>query len=151
MDSVRRILAYGTAYLLWMVTIALSVLGAIVARSTYQLLLTTTAWHRYTLHALNQFLTFFLAFLLLCLIVFVESFYRTGVRRGDLLARFCLLTAIELAFFAVLHVIRVILLWVSGASVALGFAIMVGELAGAAVFSLLARRLRRPTSTAVRR
>jgi len=106
---VRRILTYVLVYLLWLVTAALGVLSAVWVHGTLQLALVTTSWHRYSLNAVDKFSMFFLGLLLLGMFIFSEYYYRTGARKGKLLSRFGLFTAVELGILLVMYGIRLVL------------------------------------------
>jgi len=93
------------AYLLWAVTVVLGVLDAMVIRDTYKYALDTTSWHRYTLNAIDKVATVLLALALVIMLIFWEYYYRTGVQRGRLLERFCLMTAVESGLLFLSHVI----------------------------------------------
>lgn len=67
------------------------------------LTLGATGWDRYAVHALNQFGFLFMAIVGLGIIVFTEHFYRTGVEKQRLFARFLLITTLELLFLTILH------------------------------------------------
>jgi hypothetical protein len=107
-DGTRTLLRYGLAYLLWLVTIGLAVLAALVVRESFDFLVALNALHRYTAHAVSNFLFLVLGVLVLIVIIFAEHWYRTGVPRGLLAARFGRLAAILLAVIAFLHSARAI-------------------------------------------
>jgi hypothetical protein len=116
-DGARTLLRYGVAYLLWLVTVALALLAALVVRDSYALLIALNPVHRYTAHALSNFLFLLLGVLVLIVIVFAEHWYRTAVGRGLLAGRFGRLAAILVAVIALLHSIRAIAeVWIGQAS-----------------------------------
>ncbi|RIK44274.1 MAG: hypothetical protein DCC55_02890 [Chloroflexi bacterium] len=107
-DGARTLLRYGVAYFLWLVTIALAVLAALVVRDSYSFLIAVNPLHRYAAHAISNFLFLILGLLLLIVIIFAEYWYRTGVEKGRLAARFGRLVAILVAVIALLHSARAI-------------------------------------------
>jgi hypothetical protein len=111
----QELAQYMLAYFLWAVAIALAVLAAMVARETYLLLVALNPIHRYTAHAINNFLVLLLGLLVLGLIVFAEHYYRTAVPQGRLAARFARLTMVLVGVIATLHTVRVIALASAGA------------------------------------
>ncbi len=99
-------LHYALAYLLWLITSAIAVLGATVLRSTYQILLAFDFSQRYTARAVDDFSVLVIGIGLVVLVIFVEHHYRTGVPKGQLWLRFCWLTFVELGLIALLHVVQ---------------------------------------------
>ncbi|MCS7222814.1 MAG: hypothetical protein RML36_14940 [Anaerolineae bacterium] len=136
----KRVLIYGLAYLLWAVTALLGALGVAVIRDTYQRALLLTSWHRYTLNAIDKFATVFLALALVVLLIFWEHHYRTGVQRGQLLQRFCLMTAIELGVLFLAHAVGFTLQRPFRFIHEGGFYLLL-EMSGLVVFAWLASRL----------
>jgi len=72
------------------------------------IILGITPWDRYLEHTLNQFGFLFLAILGLCVIVFTEYYYRTGVEKNRLFVRFFGVTFVELLFILAAHLARAI-------------------------------------------
>lgn len=97
---------YGLAYLLWAVSMILSVFCGLVLRDVYQAIIYAAGWHRYTASAADKFLILAAAIGLLVAFVVTEYLYRTGVEKRRLWPRFSLVTAIELSILGVLHLIR---------------------------------------------
>jgi len=96
---------YLLAYLLWIVSLALGVLIAITIRAAYQLAMAVTSTDRYVFRAVDNFSIVFLGLLLIGLLVFTESYYRTGVEKGKLLRRFGRLTAIQVGILVLMYVV----------------------------------------------
>ena len=86
-----------------------------------------TGWDRYAVHALNQFGFLFMAVVGLGVIVFTEQFYRTGVEKQRLFARFLLITTLELLFLTILHLAGLISEIVLGIFAPASLFIVVGE------------------------
>lgn len=101
---------YGLAYLFWAITVALAFVALLVWRSTALIILGMTPWDRYIEHALNQFGFLLLAIIGLCVIIFAEYYYRTGVEKRCVLRRFLLLSSIEVLVIALAHGVQ----WIGG-------------------------------------
>ncbi|MFN8486859.1 MAG: hypothetical protein U0350_04650 [Caldilineaceae bacterium] len=97
---------YVLAYLLWLITGTVAVIGAMVLRSTYQILLAFDFSQRYTARAVDDFSVLGLGIGLVALVIFVEHHYRTAVQNGQLWVRFCRLTFIELGLIALFHFVQ---------------------------------------------
>ncbi len=110
----RQVPKYVLAYLLWVVSIALGALGALLIRQAISgmfgiALLNADPEQEFSLrmqsNAADRFGVIILGIVLLMLIVVAEHFYRTGVQQGRLLRYFSLFTAIELAVLLVSNTI----------------------------------------------
>jgi len=106
----RQVPKYVLAYLLWVVSIALGALGALMIRQAVSgmfgiALLNAVPEQEFSLrmqsNAADRFGVVILGIVLLMLIVVAEHYYRTGVQQGRLLRYFSLFTAIELAVLLV--------------------------------------------------
>ena len=97
---------YALAYLLWAISVALSVINLLVWRTSLTIALGVTAWDRYFEHAINQFGFLIMAIVVLSVVVGVEHYYRTGVPKNRLWARCLLVTLWEFVFIALAHLIR---------------------------------------------
>jgi len=99
---------YVLAYLLWAVSVASALAILLISRSAFMVVLGVTQWDRYVEHAINQFGFLFLAIFGLSVIVFTEHFYRTGVEKNRLFARFFLISLLELIFLTLAHGTRLL-------------------------------------------
>lgn len=99
---------YVLAYLFWAISVAIAIAILLASRSSVMVVLGLTSWDRYFEHAINQFGFLFLAIFGLAVIVFTEHFYRTGVEKNRLFARFFLITFLELLSLAVVHLVRIV-------------------------------------------
>lgn len=99
---------YVLAYTLWAVSVVLAIMALLSWRSSAMIILGVTPWNRYLEHALNQFGFLFLAILGLCVIVFTEYYYRTGVEKERLFIRFFFVTFVELLFLTGAHLARLV-------------------------------------------
>ncbi len=138
----KQFVSYGTAYLLWAVTIAGSLLLAVVMRATYHFALEQTAWDRYSLSAIERFATLFLGMILVVLFIFTEHFYRTAVEKERLWERFIRVSAIGLGIYAAIGSIRVAMEWSVGVFEWISFLLVVVAVTGTALLDWLARWLR---------
>lgn len=133
-------LRYLLAYFCWAVSVVLVVLDLLVWRSSLMIILGMTSWDRYLEHAVNQFGFLFLAIVGLAFIIFSEYFFRTGVEKNRLLARFFLVTLIAILMLTLAHLARL------GGEIVLGFftsatlLIVVAELVICALLFWLYRR-----------
>jgi hypothetical protein len=117
---------YALAYLLWAISVIVAFIALLASRSSVMIALGVTQWDRYFEHALNQFGFLFLALFGLAVIIFIEHFYRTGVEKHRLFARFYFITFLELLYLSIIHAARltgeillglfspITLMWVGG-------------------------------------
>ena len=110
MNKPISIARYGLAYFFWAITVALAFVALLVWRSSAMIALGMTNWDRYLEHALNQFGFLVLAIVGLCVIIFAEFYYRTGVQNQRLVQRFSLITFIEVLAVALAHLVQ----WIGG-------------------------------------
>ena len=134
---------YALAYLCWVITVAFAFLALVVSRTSIMLTLGATGWDRYAVHALNQFGFLFMAIVGLGVIVFTEHFYRTGVEKQRLFARFLLITTLELLFLTLLHLAGLISEIVLGIFATASLFIVIGEGVLALVLYGVYRRISR--------
>ena len=118
---------YALAYLFWAISMTLAFVALLVSRSSIMMMLGATGWDRYFVHALNQFGFLFLAIFGLAVIVFTEHFYRTGVEKNRLFARFFLITLLELLFLTLMHISGLISQVILGFFIPASLLIVVGE------------------------
>lgn len=100
---------YGAVYALWLLIIVASLLVILAIRDLYQMAMVLTTWHRYTVHAVNQFATLGLILILVVVVVAVEGYFRNGLKKGQLTYRFWYVFAIISATLAAVLGIRVAL------------------------------------------
>lgn len=134
---------YALAYLFWVVSVALAFVALLVSRSSIMMTLGATGWDRYFVHALNQFGFLFLAIFGLAVIVFTEHFYRTGVEKNRLFARFFLITLLEMIFLAFMHLSGLISQIVLGFFIPTSLYIVIGEVILVLILFWLYRRTAR--------
>lgn len=100
---------YIATYVLWFFTIAVSLLLALAIRDLIQMAMVMTTWHRYTVHAVNQFSTIALILVLVAVVAGVEGYYRHGVKKGQLRYRFWRVATVLCVVFAVTFALRLVL------------------------------------------
>lgn len=100
---------YVLAYLLWLVTLALSLLCAMLTRTVYQFLAVSVGWSPATIRVLDNFALVIIALVLVTVIVMAEHSYRTGVHANRLFLRFSTFTLGEVVVLALLQLTLVIL------------------------------------------
>jgi hypothetical protein len=140
---------YALAYLLWVISVAVAFVALLVSRSSMMMTLGATGWDRYFVHALNQFGFLFLAIFGLAVIIFTEHFYRTGVEKHRLFARFFLITLLELLFLTFMHLAGLISQVILGIFIPTALLIVVGEVILAFVLFWLYRQASRQAVTPV--
>ncbi|MBX3010527.1 MAG: hypothetical protein KF832_03430 [Caldilineaceae bacterium] len=118
---------YALAYLLWAISVVAAMAILLVSRSAVMIVLGLTPWNRYVEHALNQFGFLFLAIFGLAVVIFIEHFYRTGVEKNRLFARFWRVSLLELLVLMLLHLIRLVGETILGVFTPLALAVVVGE------------------------
>ena len=114
MNSTNRVFQYILAYTLFLATLALALISAMILRETIFEINVLVGLHRYTVHAINQFVTFGLGIVLMAILIVGEHQYRTGVEKRRLWPRFCWLTGYIIGIIGGLHVIHLIFQAVNG-------------------------------------
>lgn len=101
--------AYVGAYALWLFTFLVGLLVAYLVRDVYQMAVVFTSWDRYVVHLLGQFSVVVLVILLLILLVSTEAYYRNGVPRRQVGARFARVMGILALVLAAAQGFRLVL------------------------------------------
>ncbi len=97
----KGILLHVLAYLLWLVSIAVCVAAVLQLRSTVNVLWVALGGDRYSLGLANQVTLLLGGLAAFVYVVFLEGYYREGVRRGaSLLRRFAITIAVPLGVIA---------------------------------------------------
>ena len=107
--------AYIAAYGLWFFTFLVGLLVAFVVRDLYQMAMVFTTLDRYAVHLFNQFGVVALVIALTVLVVATEAYYRHGVPRRAVFARFARVLGILALILAVAQTLRLALEVVAGA------------------------------------
>ncbi len=95
---------YVLAYLIWAITFVLTLFTLLQWRNSLFVVLGMTPWNRYAENTINQFSFLALAIVGLCVIVFAEHYYRTGVESGMLFARFFRVSFMLMVILLMAHV-----------------------------------------------
>ena len=109
MNSSHPVLRYGLAYLLWFVTIAVSLLIIGAIRDTYRILMALAQWRSTVVRLTDEFSILFLGLIILVLIILTEHMYRTAVPARKLTRVACGLLTWLLAILGSLHMIQLLL------------------------------------------
>ena len=80
-QTLRRILLYALAYVLWLVNMAVCIAAIIQLRSTVNVLWVMLGGGRYSLGLANQLILFLGGLAGFMYVVFLESYYREGIAR----------------------------------------------------------------------
>jgi hypothetical protein len=107
--------SYLGAYGLWLVTFFVGLLVAYFVRDVYQMAMVFTTFDRYAVHLFGQFSVVILVLLLLILLVSTEAYYRHGVPRHQVGARFARVMAILALVLAAAQGFRLVLEVLAGA------------------------------------
>jgi len=141
---------YVLAYLFWAISVIIAVAVLLVSRTSLMLVLGVTTWDRYFEHAINQFGFLFLAIFILAVIIFTEHFYRTGVEKNRLFARFLLITLLESIALVMLHLARLAAEISLGIFTSASLLVVVSEFVLTLVLFWLYRRATgQPTTTSI--
>jgi len=102
----NRLASYTLAYGLWILSIGLALLAAMIVRETVIFALSalfSAPPQRYTVHLGTQLITLFLGLILLIAIVILENRYRIGLVKGRTVGYFIRFVGIALLVVAVTH------------------------------------------------
>ena len=144
----HRLVRYGFAYILWLVTIVLAVLTALALRDTFRLVLISLRLQRYTIYVDSQIVTLLLGFVLVLLVIIVEHLYRTAVPKGLLIVRALLVGGWLFLLLALVHGTHIALVyWSNGVGDRLRLMVAGIELAIGIVFLWVRIRLYRSRIT----
>lgn len=105
---------YALGYLLWIITIAVSLLVCMVILDTSLFAMVAADWHRYPIHAVRQFLIATLGVVALILLVWNEHYFRTGAEKNRLLERFARMVGYFLVVMGLAHAIQFAISLLSG-------------------------------------
>jgi hypothetical protein len=102
-------------YGLWFLTFLVGLLVAFAVRDLYQMAMVFTTWDRYAVHLFNQFGVVALVIALTVLVAASEAYYRHGVPRRTVFARFARVLGILALILAATQTLRLALEVVAGA------------------------------------
>lgn len=101
----REIAGWIGVYAFWVVSVAIGIGLYLVSRQTIGIVAEVAGADELVRTAIDRFYLFFTAIALIVVIVFVEHYYRTGLRKGRLLVRVARVVGIELLVLTALHTI----------------------------------------------
>jgi hypothetical protein len=99
----KKALGYILCYILWVISTATTFLLFLAGRGFYLKVMAFIIRDRWIGNALDKFLFVGIAVLWLAIVIYIEAYYRAGVKKGDLLQRFLLVTGIELLCLFTFH------------------------------------------------
>lgn len=111
MNRSNRIISYTYAYALWILSIGLSLLAAMILRETVIFSVMAGELHRYTIHLITQVTTILLGVVLVITLVVLENRYRTGLANGRTRGRFLRFAGWVLLAMAVIHLWYALIAW----------------------------------------
>jgi hypothetical protein len=126
MSLLRRITAYGLAYLLWLASLVLSGLALFQVRDAYLSAVTVGTFKNtqgdasaqfyaaLQVRSMDQWSYLLMGGIMIVLIVFLENYYRGGVSSGRLRLRFFAVTTITFAILLVAELTSAAMVWVVG-------------------------------------
>lgn len=151
--GVKHLSRYAVGYILWAVSIFISgIIGLVVRESVMDALVINASRNMgadnhadfylgFQLRAVEPWTYMLYGLLMIVVVVFLENYFRGGVRQGRLLQRFLIVTGIEAGVLALAHGTRF------AANIAIGgvsstvLVLAVVELVAAALLILFSRRL----------
>lgn len=136
----KKTLAYILCYIFWIITTATTFLLFLAGREFYLKVMAFFIRDRWVGSAVDRFLFVGIAILWLALVIYVEAYYRNGVKKGDLVQRFLYVTGIELLVLFTFHNVPLAIARI--AFTPLEITIALSELGGAIALIFLALRRR---------
>jgi|GEM_PF-2614674 len=100
----KNITAYALSYGLWILSIGLGLLAAMIVRETVIFALISSEANRYGIHLGTQVITILLGIVLLITIVVLENRYREGLAKRRTFGYFLRFLGIVLLVMAVTHI-----------------------------------------------
>jgi len=84
------------SYIFWFITVGITFLLFLAGREFYLKIMAFIITNRWVGNAIDKFLFVGLAILWLAMVIYVEAYYREGVKNDSLINRFLFVTGIEL-------------------------------------------------------
>lgn len=134
-------------YLFWIITSALTVLVLLQLYYASNAFFEAVDLHRFSARAISQFVISGLGLAALGFIIYVESFYRTSLKKNKLFTRFFRVTFYQAAMLVVAHLIMLISQILVGLPVGLSLIVLAAELAICLLFYWLAQRTKIETKS----
>lgn len=151
--GIKNISRFALGYIFWAVSIIIAGLVGLLLRDAIMNALVVGAsgnmsddahaafYLGFQLRAVEPWTYMLFGILMIVLVVFLETFYRTGAAIGRLLQRFMIVTGIQAVVLAAAHVIRFAASSSLGSAPSLILLLAIIELAVAAVLIFFSRRL----------
>ena len=127
-------------YLFWIITSVLTVLVLLQLYYAVGAFLAAIGLHRFSARAISQFAISGLGLAALGFIIYVESFYRTSLKKNKLFSRFFQVTFYQAVMLLIAHLIMLISQILVGLPVRLSLIVLAAELAICLLFYWLAGR-----------
>ncbi len=134
----KKNLAYVLCYIFWFITIGITFLLFLAGREFYLKIMAFIVTNRWIGNAIDKFLFLGLAILWLAMVIYVEAYYREGVKNDSLINRFLFVTGIELLVLFIFHNVPLAIARIGFTPVEILIAII--ELGGAIALISLALR-----------
>lgn len=99
----KKMLSYILCYIFWVITTATTFLLFLAGREFYLKVMAFFIRDRWVGSAIDRFLFVGIAIFWLAIVIYIESYYRNGVKRGDLIQRFLFVTGIEFLVLFTFH------------------------------------------------
>lgn len=99
----KKTLAYVLSYIFWIITVGTTFLLFLAGREFYLKVMAFIIRDRWIGNALDKFLFVGLAILWLAIVIYVEAYYREGVKKDILTKRFLFVTGIQLLILFFFH------------------------------------------------
>jgi len=96
-------MSYVLCYIFWIISTATTFLLFLAGREFYLKVMAFIIRDRWIGNALDKFLFVGIAILWLAIVIYIEAYYRAGIKKGDLVQRFLLVTGIELLCLFTFH------------------------------------------------
>ncbi|HPC77198.1 MAG TPA: hypothetical protein PK811_02575, partial [bacterium] len=88
----KKNLAYVLSYIFWFITVGITFLLFLAGREFYLKIMAFIITNRWVGNAIDKFLFVGLAILWLAMVIYVEAYYREGVKNDSLINRFLFVT-----------------------------------------------------------
>lgn len=136
----KKSLAYVLSYIFWVITAGSTFLLFLAGREFYLKVMAFIIRDRWIGNALDKFLFVGLAILWLAIVIYVEAYYREGVKKDSPVRRFLFVTGIELLILFLFHNIPLAIARISLTPIEVLIAL--GELGGAIILIFFALKRR---------
>ncbi|HPU08140.1 MAG TPA: hypothetical protein PK844_02360 [Candidatus Atribacteria bacterium] len=105
MKIMKKNLAYVLCYIFWAITVASTFLLLLAGREFYLKIMAFVIKSGWVGGAIDKFLFVGAGILWLAVVIYIEAYYREGVKKDDLVKRFLFVTGIEILILFIFHTI----------------------------------------------